>query len=84
MDKTKEIIEYNLNHIDMLYAEESYEELADFLGTSICDGYCLNSTNCKQCALFVAYHKLFKEPTNENLNEIKALVCQKIHKKEDK
>lgn len=82
MKNVQEIVQYNLDQINKLFEEESYEELADFLGTSICDGYCLNGANCEQCALFVAYHKLFKEPTNANLNEVKALVCQKIHIKE--
>ena len=84
MNKVQETIQYYTDKLDELFKEESFEELSDFLGTGICDGYCdiHNTGNCPQsCALFYSVHKLIAEPTNENLNEVKSFVCQAIHKK---
>lgn len=86
MSDVKEIIEYNLEQIDTLFKEECFEELAEFLGTSICDGHCkvYDTSYCMSlCSLYSAYYKLYHEPILDNLNELKSLVCQKINTKED-
>ena len=81
MSEVQEIIKYYVDTIDKLCEEQSYEELCDFLGTGICDGFCDRKVeSCqKNCALFSAVHKFLAESTNENLNEIKSFVCQIIH-----
>lgn len=83
MSKADKVIKYYLDSLDTMYKEESFEEMTDFLGTGICDGFCGRSTdNCQQgCALFSAVHQLIDEPTDENLNEVKSIVCQIIHQK---
>ena len=83
MSKADKVIKYYLDSLDTMYKEESFEEMTDFLGTGICDGFCGRSTdNCQQgCALFSAVHQLIAEPTDENLNEVKSIVCQIIHQK---
>ena len=40
MTKVQEVIQYYLDHIDLMHKEENYEELCDFIGTGICDGFC--------------------------------------------
>ena len=80
MTKVQEVIQYYLDHIDLMHKEENYEEFCDFIGTGICDGFCNHSTDeCqKNCALFYSVHKYLAEPTNDNLNEVKSFVCQYI------
>ena len=88
MSKAQEIIKYNLDNIDTLFNADIadwFEPLAEFVGTSICDGYCTNmkdSDDCvKSCALFHAMSLLKTEPTVENLNEVKAIICRILHNK---
>ena len=83
MTKVQEVIQYYLDHIDLMHKEENYEEFCDFIGTGICDGFCDRKVeSCqKNRALFYSVHKYLAEPTNDNLNEVKSFVCQYIHKK---
>ena len=84
MTKVQEVIQYYLDHIDLMHKEENYEELCDFIGTGICDGFCILSTDeCeKKCPLFYSVYKYLAEPTNDNLNEVKMMgdsLGVKIH-----
>lgn len=84
MSKADETIKYYLDMIDTLFKEDDwFDQLSDFLGTGICDGYCTLSCtdeDSKICALFQAMSSLKTEPTIENLNEVKSIVCQRLHK----
>ena len=85
MSSVEETIKYYLDNIDVrFYAETDdwFELLAEFVGTGICDGYCaLTGTNecTKVCSLYHAMSTLKTEPTLENLNEVKSLICQRLH-----
>lgn len=87
MSKVEETIKYYLDNIDTLFnadTDEWFEPLAEFVGTGICDGYCaLTGTDeCSLvCSLYHAMSTLKTEPTLENLNGVKSLVCQKLHEK---
>lgn len=87
MSKVQETIKHYLDNIDALFyakTDDWFEPLAEFVGIGICDGYCTkmkDSDDCVQsCELFHAMSSLKTEPTAENLNEVKSIICRILHK----
>lgn len=75
--------EYYLKELDRMFSNNLFDEAREFLGTGICDGICKKFTDScpKGCALFHALEECIAHNTNDNLNELKSIVCQILNQK---
>lgn len=75
--------EYYLKELDRMFNKKLFQEMREFLGTGICDGICKKFTDScpKGCALFHALEECIAHNTNDNLNELKSIVCQILNQK---
>lgn len=75
--------EYYLKELDRMFNKKFFQEMREFLGTGICDGICKKFTDScpKGCALFHALEECIAHNTNDNLNELKSIVCQILNQK---